>query len=196
MRAASAASNLFAALAMAGTLICASVAQAGVKVIPKDTPYGITGISTKEIGRQLTRRGGAKLTATIRREIEFAHSEPSTCYVREADYTLYLITTYPRLEGKVSPKLRKRWNAFLSTVVASDAKTRQWAIQTTNAMDELTANLSMKNDRSCNRLRSFVAQRLHSIDQKFKKVNQQYVDEQNGPNGAVGKATTEFYREP
>lgn len=191
-----AASNLFAALAMAGTLICTSVAEAGVKVVPKDTPYGITGMSTKEIGIQLTRRGGSKLTATVRRKIEFALSEPSTCYVREAHYTLYLIATYPRLDGKVSPKLRKRWNAFLATVVASDAKYRQLAIQMVKAMDAATANVSMKNDRSCRRLRSFVAQRQNSIGQKFDAVNRQYVDEQNGPNGAVGKATAQFYKEP
>ncbi|SDA92450.1 DUF922 domain-containing protein [Mesorhizobium qingshengii] len=188
--------RLVIASALCGVLLFVSGAEASVKVIRKDILYGVRGPSKKEISRQISQRGGAKITISFSRKIDYALKGPSTCYVREARHTLYLVSTYPRLEGEASPKLRKRWNALVSAGKASDKTIAQWAVQVATDSDALTARLSMKNDPSCGRLKSFVTQRIHSMEQRFEAAKQRHVSEQNGPNGAVGKATAELYKEP
>lgn len=183
-------------LGLAALLVSPAVAEAGVKVLREDSPYGITGRSAAAIAKQVDRAGGAKLTATIVPDIQVATRKPSTCYVTRANYVLHLRTIYPRLDGEVSAKLRRRWDAYLAAVVLSDAKTRQGAMQTAQAMFAATVNLSMENDPRCKQLGSILSRRLRALDQKFKAAISQYVNQQNGPSGPVGKAAATFYREP
>jgi predicted secreted Zn-dependent protease len=125
--------------------------------------------------------------------VKFAIAEPSTCYLASAQFDLLLVTSHPKLVGNLSASLRRRWIALDAAVKAGRNKDWQWAVQAVHAMDAATANLSMKEDPKCYKLKSFVTDRLDFLDRQRRERSRQYGEALSGINGAVGKAAAAFY---
>jgi len=161
---------LFCVAVIAATCGMAGTASAGVKTIVKTRTYDITGTTGAGLVVAMNRRGPkhgfmthaiAQTGYTVNWAFDLSQDK-GVCRLRQANGTLNLTYTYPRVASTVTPALRKRWNRFFTGVRAHEGTHGRIAGQMMQAAERSVRGLKFANDPQCNKTRSEARRRMEA----------------------------------
>src|SRR5690606_1574111 len=117
-----------AALSFLAVLPPSGDASAEVRVQVAHEEYSVSGADGAAIMRQIRRKGPTHGTigttiAQTRYTLDYGYESTAArgrCHVVAPWVRLAIVFVYPRLDGDVSPELRKRWKAFLEGAKAHE----------------------------------------------------------------------------
>lgn len=172
---------------------------AAASVIRKDVPYTIRGKTVAEINRQISENGMDKfVVVTVQPDSEVKYSVlGSTCKVKSVERMVNVTVRYPVLADGVSPKLRKRWKAFMAVMMQPIDYHMQQARSEAAALDAFwQKDFSMPGDPRCVRLNKLLTDRALSVTDRYEALGKRYQTEQMRPGGPIERATKEFNKAP
>ncbi len=166
--------GLGALLALVASLALADVSAASVKVKIKTVNYSISGKTGEQLLDQMDRHGPkhgflTRAIAQTRYSITWAidwRERGGTCRVAAAAAELTVTYTFPKVSGRLSPDLRRRWARFMAGVRKHEETHGRIARQMVRAAEKSIAGLSFKKDRGCRRTRAEVKKRIDRIYSK------------------------------
>ncbi|HEV7255489.1 MAG TPA: DUF922 domain-containing protein [Mesorhizobium sp.] len=162
-----------AAWLLAGALgvLTAGGALAGVKVGVETKTYSINGRTGEELIRSMDRRGPrhgfmaraiAQTRYVVGWEFEWA-MQGKTCRLGQALGTLDVTYSYPKLTGKASKDLKRRWDRFLVGVYAHEEMHGKIARDMVRAADKSLKGLAVRNDRNCRKAAAEAKRRVEKV---------------------------------
>ncbi len=170
-----------AALALVlATGVCngfAGEASAGVKTTVTTTHYAITGKTGAALLAAMDRRGPkhgllTRAIAQTRYTVawKMAWGETRTaCRVKRADGQLAITYTYPRVDGAVSPDMKRKWGKFLAGVTKHEKMHGSIAQQMVVEAERAVSNLTIRNDPGCRKSRKEVKRRIDATYAKYEE---------------------------
>ncbi len=150
-------------------------ASAGVKTIVKTRTYDITGTTGAGLVVAMNRKGPrhgfmthaiAQTSYKVDWNLDMRQVN-GVCTVRQANGTMNITYTYPRVASAVTPALRKRWNRFYSGVLAHEGTHGRIAGQMMQAAERSVRGLKIANDPQCNKTRNEARRRLEATNKVY-----------------------------
>lgn len=152
--------------------LCAPAALAGTKVLVKTRTYNIAGTTGAALIEAMDRSGPkhgfmthaiAQTGYSVGDWTFDAHQENGVCRLRQANGTLNLFYTYPKLVSAPSPALQKRWKRFFAGVRAHEETHGRIARQMMRATEKSVRGLTVADDPHCFDARREAKRRINAI---------------------------------
>ncbi|WP_312887803.1 DUF922 domain-containing protein [Mesorhizobium caraganae] len=141
-----------------------------MKTIVKTRTYDITGATGAGLVVAMNRRGPkhgfmthaiAQTSYTADWSLDLGQVN-GVCRLRQANGTLNITYTYPRVASAVTPALRQRWNRFFTGVLAHEGTHGRIAGQMMQAAERSVRGMKFANDPQCNKTRAEARRRLEA----------------------------------
>lgn len=151
--------------------LCAPQASAGTRVLVQTRTYDIAGNSGAALIEAMGSRGPKHgfMTHAIAQTAYTADWElgviqdKGSCRIRQANGTLSLFYTFPRLASPATPALKKRWNRFFAGVRAHEGTHGRIAREMMRVTDRSITGLRVANDPYCYKARSEARRRIQAV---------------------------------
>jgi len=149
----------------------ATGASAGVKVLVKTQTYDISGTTGEALIESMDRNGPrhgfmaraiAQTSYTKDWDFDFVQAK-GACRIRQANGTLNLNFTYPRVASTLPPGLDKRWARFFVGVRTHEENHGGIARQMMAATEKSLTGLTIPNDAQCSKTRREARRRIDAI---------------------------------
>jgi predicted secreted Zn-dependent protease len=190
-------------LAMGGCLgLFAAAASAEVRVTEKTGSYAISGRSGAALLDAMDRRGPKHgfLTRAIAQtryamswQIEWGESARS-CRVRQLDGELSITYTYPRIAGRVSGDLHRKWTRFLAGVRKHEEMHGRLARQMARAAEKSVARIAVANDPGCRKARLEAKRLMSAVYADYEARQLGYDAKEHRSGGPVERLIGELVR--
>ncbi|UVK44526.1 DUF922 domain-containing protein [Mesorhizobium sp. AR07] len=164
------------ALALIGALCgSATAASADVKVLVKTRTYDISGTTGEALIASMNRNGPrhgfmaraiAQTSYTKDWDFDFVQVK-GTCRIKQANGTLNLNFTYPRVVSTLPPVLDKRWARFFAGVRTHEGTHGDIATQMMKATEKSLMGLTIQNDAQCSKTRREARRRIDAIFDEY-----------------------------
>lgn len=165
--------TMFAATAV----LCgiASAAMADVKILVKTRTYDIAGKTGAELIAAMNRTGPrhgfttravAETGYTIHWDLDIARAD-GVCRLRQANGTMNLTYTFPRLAPGSGPTLARRWNRFLAGVRTHERTHGRIARQMMQATGKALAGLEQDDNFLCLATHREARRRIREIYDRY-----------------------------
>lgn len=159
-------------LATIGALCCfAPAASAGVNIVVKTRTYDITGTTGEALIKSMDRNGPrhgfmaraiAQTSYTKNWDFDLVQVKGS-CRIRQANGTLNLNFTYPRVASALPPVLDKRWARFFAGVRAHEETHGDIAREMMKATEKSLTGLTIPDDLQCSKTRREARRRIDAV---------------------------------
>ena len=185
--------------AMAACVIAAATvtpSYAKVKIVERTKFYSISGKTGYDLVIDMNRRGPrhsflSKAIAQTRYSIDPSGSfvsDRGSCRIANARLVLDLTYTYPKLSGKLPPKLARRWRTFEAATRRHEHTHGRIARKLAAELDRLLTRVSMNKDADCNRLAAKVHREYNALYDKYEKMQNDFDRAEHRKGGPVEKS--------
>lgn len=166
---------VLALLAPAALLLSAGGTLADSAISVKTTFYNVSGASGLDLIKAMDRKGPrhgfmaraiAQTSYTVGWEFTWER-ENKTCRLAEAQGTLDMTYTYPRIANSVSPDLKRRWNRFMVGVRKHEEQHGAMAKEMVRAAERSVKGLSVAGDPKCRRAQAEAKRRIGATYSKY-----------------------------
>jgi predicted secreted Zn-dependent protease len=163
--------TVLSCIAMAGLLCATAPAVAKSKVLVRTKTYAIAGTTGEALLHAMDRKGPkqgfmthaiAQTRYTVDWELKVSRSGDG-CRLDRADATLNVTYTYPQVEERLSPAMRKRWNRFFAGVRKHEETHGRIARQMVREAERTVAGLKVADDSRCTRTRREAKRRIDAV---------------------------------
>ncbi|MBX3575816.1 MAG: DUF922 domain-containing protein [Rhizobiaceae bacterium] len=170
-----------------------SPAAATVKTSVETKTYEISGRTGTELLSAMDRRGPkhgfltraiAQTSYTVNWEIEWAQKN-GTCRLKSAVATLSITYTYPKVSGKMSSPLKKKWERFYAGVKAHEETHGTLASQMVKAADKAISGFAMKDDPGCRKAQAAIKRRVDGVYAEYEARQVRFDKTEHARGGAV-----------
>ncbi|MDX8481189.1 DUF922 domain-containing protein [Mesorhizobium sp. VK24D] len=150
--------------------LCAPQASAGTRVLVQTHTYDIAGNSGAALIEAMDSKGPkhgfmthaiAQTAYTVDWELGVVQDQGS-CRIRQANGTLNLTYTFPRVASLVTPALKKRWNQFFAGVRAHEETHGRVAREMMRVTERSITGITVADDPSCYKTRSEARRRIQA----------------------------------
>ncbi|WP_217576028.1 DUF922 domain-containing protein [Mesorhizobium sp. GbtcB19] len=151
--------------------LCAPQASAGSRIQVETRTYDVSGDTGAALIVAINRKGPKRgfMTHAIAQTSYVASwdlvvlQDKGSCRVRQANGTMSMLYTFPRVVSPMTPALRKRWSRFFAGVRAHEETHGRVARQMMRAAELSVAGLRIANDSSCNKARREARRRIEAV---------------------------------
>ncbi|TIO47522.1 MAG: DUF922 domain-containing protein [Mesorhizobium sp.] len=149
---------------------CAPQASAGTKVLVQTRTYDIAGNSGAALIEAMDSKGPkhgfmthaiAQIAYTVDWKLGVIQDKGS-CRIRQANGTLNLFYTFPRVASPATPALTKRWTRFFAGVRAHEETHGRIAREMMRATERSITGLKVADDPYCYKARSEARRRIQA----------------------------------
>ena len=170
--------------------LCAPAALAGTKAVVQTRTYDITGSSGAALVAAMDSKGPKRgfmthAIATTAYTVDWdldAGQGNGFCRMRQANGTLNLFYTFPRIGSPMTPALNRRWVRFFAGVRAHEETHGRIARQMMRATEKSIAGLRVANDPSCYKTRREARLRIQAVYAEY-EAKQIAFDRREHSNG-------------
>ncbi|PBC02594.1 DUF922 domain-containing protein [Mesorhizobium sp. WSM3860] len=150
--------------------LCAPQASAGTRVLVQTRTYDIAGNSGGALIKAMASKGPkhgfmtraiAQTAYTVDWELGVVQDNRS-CRIRQANGTLNLFFTFPRLASPATPALKKRWNRFSAGVRSHEGTHGRIAREMMRFTERSITGLAVANDPYCYKARTEARRRIQA----------------------------------
>jgi predicted secreted Zn-dependent protease len=146
-------------------------ALAATKLLVKTRTYDITGTTGLALIEAMDRKGPKHgfMTHAIAQtgytvDWDLVTSQVNgVCRLRQANGTLNLVYTYPRVASATPPALRKRWTQFFTGVRAHEETHGRIAKEMMRASERSVRGLQFADDWQCSKVRREARRRIQAV---------------------------------
>src|SRR5438105_1035191 len=150
--------------------LCSPQASAGTRVLVQTRTYDIAGNSGAALIAAMDSKGPkhgfmthaiAQTAYTVDWELGVVQDKGS-CLLKQANGTLNLFYTFPRVASPATPALNKRWARFFAGVRAHEETHGRIAREMMRATERSITGLKVADDPYCNKTRHEARQRIQA----------------------------------
>jgi predicted secreted Zn-dependent protease len=180
-------------LAFGAGLGLAGAASAEVKVTERTANYAISGKTGTALLDAMDRRGPkhgfltraiAQTRYAISWRIEWGETS-TACRVKRLDGDLAITYTYPRISGKPSADLARKWETFHAGVKKHEEMHGRLARQMATAAEKSVGKLIVRNDRGCRKARLEAKRRMSAIYAEYEARQLRFDAKEHRQGGRV-----------
>lgn len=150
-------------------------ASAGSKIQVETRTYDVTGASGLELIQNINRKGPKRgfmahaiaLTAYSANWDLVMLKGNGSCRVQQANGTMNLVFTFPRVVSPMTPALKRRWSRFLAGTHAHEATHGRLAREMMRAAERSAVGLRTADDPSCNKARREAGRRIEAVSAAY-----------------------------
>ncbi|MBW8907999.1 MAG: DUF922 domain-containing protein [Mesorhizobium sp.] len=150
-------------------------AMAGSKIRVETRTYDVTGASGIELIQNINRKGPKRgfmahaiaLTAYSASWDLVMLRRNGSCRVRQANGTMDLVFTFPRVVSPMSPALKRRWSRFMAGTHAHEATHGRLARDMMRAAERSAVGLETTDDPSCSKARREAGRRIEAVSAQY-----------------------------
>ncbi|WP_027053386.1 DUF922 domain-containing Zn-dependent protease [Mesorhizobium erdmanii] len=173
--------------------LCAPEAVAGTRAVVQTRTYDIAGSSGAALVEAMDSKGPrhgfmtraiATTAYTVDWDLDAAESN-GFCRIRQANGTLNLSYTFPRIASPVTPALKRRWNRFFAGVRAHEETHGRIAREMMRATEKSIMGLRVANDPSCSKTRREARLRIRTVYAEYEAKQIAFDRREHGDGGHV-----------
>ncbi|MCV3210422.1 DUF922 domain-containing protein [Mesorhizobium sp. YC-39] len=171
----------------------APVASAGTKMLVKTRTYDIAGTTGAGLVVAMDRKGpkhgltthAIALTAyTVDWDLDVSR-DGGVCRVRQADGTLDLTYTFPRMASAATPALQKRWKRFFAGVRAHEHTHGRIAATMMRVTEKSITGLEFADNWFCTRTHHEARRRIRAIYAEYEAKQNAFDEREHRDGGHV-----------
>ncbi len=186
-------------LAFLVAFICAVsvavTAQARPKILIKTKYYEVQGKTGAQVLRQINRKGPrhgflTRAIAQTQYSMSYGYQSvqtPKDCKIRKVWVKLNITYVYPKITGKVSGKLNKRWKRFLRGVYKHEQVHGKIASQMAAATEKVLKATRVKGKRGCRKIERIANRNVKKVVKKHEILQIAFDKKEHRDNGKVEK---------
>ena len=176
----------------------ASPAWAGVKTVVRSDSYKVSGDTGAALMRSMNRKGPkhgflaramAQTSYTIEWKMQWARQNGG-CKLSRADAVLFIKYRYPEVAHKVDPRLKARWNRFMSGVRKHEEMHGKIARDMVTAAQRSVSGLSTARDPNCIRTQRAAGAKVSSVYAVYVAKQNAFDDNEHRSGGNVDHLIT------
>jgi predicted secreted Zn-dependent protease len=175
--------------------LAAGPAAADVKLRTAVKAYGVRGATGGDLVDQMNRYGPrhglltraiAQTKYTVSWDITWRKSA-TQCRVQSADAVLSIDYTYPKLEGRVSPGLERRWTRFMQGVRRHEQTHGRIAVRMVNEAQKAAMGVVGPADAGCRTANGEIKRRVNAIYARYEAEQLGFDTREHRDRGPVEK---------
>jgi predicted secreted Zn-dependent protease len=182
-----------AMIAVGGLSVQAEASE--IKIKTDVNTYPIAGRSGAELLMQMDRKGPkhgflTRAIAQTRYEVTWNIDWEATkgiCRVAKVEVALDIDYRYPRVTSKMTPALRKRWEAFLRGVRKHEETHGAIARKMVSAAEKSVSSVAVKNDSGCRAAKAEVKKRVSAAYVKYEAEQRRFDTVEHRNKGNVAR---------
>lgn len=173
----------------------AVAAHARPKVSIKTKYYDVRGKNGAEVLRQINRKGPrhgflVRAIAQTRYTLSYSYDTVRTskgCRTKNVVVKMDIIYVYPKLRGKVSRDLNRRWNRFFRGVKAHEQVHGKLAQQMAAAAEKALAGTQVGGKRGCQKIKTVASRNVDKAFKAYERKQIAFDKKEHRDNGNVEK---------
>jgi len=173
--------------------LSAPQASAGSKIQVETRTYDVTGASGLELIQNINRKGPKRgfmahaiaLTAYSANWDLVMLKGNGSCRVQQANGTMNLVYTFPRVVSPMTPALKKRWNRFMAGTHAHEATHGRLAREMMRAAERSAVGLKTADDPSCYKTRREAQRRIGAVSAQYEAKQRAFDVKEHRDGGHV-----------
>ena len=178
----------------------ATVASADVDILVTTRTYDISGTTGEALIRLMNRNGprhgflarSVALTSYTKDwEFDFVQAK-GACRIRQANGTLKLTLTFPRVVSILPPGLDKRWARFFAAMRKHEETHGDIARQMMAATEKSLVGLAVPNDARCSKTRREANRRIDVIFDEYEDRQRAFDASEHREGGRVERLVEAF----
>jgi len=187
-------------LKLAGFAVAASLATAvpaNAKTTETTKYYNVTGKTGMELFRDMNRRGPkhgfltkaiaqTQFKPDVRGQIVF---QDGICRTKNARYAMQITYVYPKVTGKLDPRLAARWRTFLAAVVRHEQAHGRLGRKLVDDINRTMRNFKMADRQSCRKADAALTKQVNAMVVAYNKSQRDFDKREHRPGGPVEKST-------
>lgn len=184
-------------LAVLAAFLCALSVAATVHARPKVTVktkhYDVRGKTGAEVLRQINRKGprhGFLVRAIAQTQYTLSYGfetvqSAKDCRIRKVRVKMDIVYVYPRLKGKVSKNLNRRWKRFLNGVRVHEEVHGKLAKQMAAATEKTLLATRVKGKRGCRKIKRVAKRNADKVFKKYERMQVTFDKKEHRDKGNV-----------
>jgi len=173
--------------------LSAPQALAGSKIHVETRTYDVTGASGIELIQNINRKGpkhgfmahAIALTAYSANWDLVMLKSNGSCRVQQANGTMNLVYTFPRVVSPMTPALKKRWSRFMAGTHAHEATHGRLARDMMRAAERSAVGVKATDDPSCYKARREAQRRIEAVSAQYEAKQRAFDAKEHRDGGHV-----------
>lgn len=178
------------------------MAHAKTKVSVKTKYYDVRGKTGAEVLRQINRKGprhGFLVRAIAQTQYSLSYGFESVqtakdCRITKVEVKMDIVYVYPKLKGKVSKNLNRRWKRFLGGVRVHEEVHGKLAKQMAAAVDKTLHSTRVKGKRGCRKIKRIAERNVSRVYKKYERQQVAFDKKEHRDGGNVERLVTALIR--